>query len=172
MVSHNATWELGPQTVGKHRLLSSYLKKWLLILGRWNDDLLIFDGFAGPGEYAGGEPGSPRIILDSASKFVKDGRAQRVHCVFVESDLNHYSHLKSVIDRMQVPESVRVYTRQGEFATEVEPTLDSLTEWWGDTQKSVPSFFMVDPFGIKGVPFEFFHGQLALATFGASLRRF
>lgn len=91
MVSHNVTWEVGPQTVGKHRLLSSYLQRWLPILGHWNDDLLIFDGFAGPGEYTGGQPGSPRIILDEASKFVKSGRARRVHCLFVESNPERYS---------------------------------------------------------------------------------
>ena len=52
-------WPLEPQTLGKHLVLRNYLNGWFPILGRWNDRLLFVDGFAGPGEYDGGEKGSP-----------------------------------------------------------------------------------------------------------------
>lgn len=64
---------------------------------------------------------------------------------------------------MPVPEGVRPQAIRGEFATAVEPVLRSLSEQQVDTDRPVPSFFMLDPFGIKGVPFEFFQDQLALA---------
>ena len=161
MVSRNGTWKLAPHSIGKHRLLSSYLKCWLPILGRWYGDLLIFDGFAGPGEYAGGEEGSPRIILDAASKFAANKPGRRVHCLFVELDRVRFAHLQTVIDRTKVSENVKVQAVHGEFAEKVEPVLHSMAEWQ-DVIRPVPSFFMIDPFGIKGVPFGFFRSLLSL----------
>ena len=53
-------WELEPHTRAKHEILRRYLQAWMVILsqGRF-PEILYIDGFAGPGEYAGGETGSP-----------------------------------------------------------------------------------------------------------------
>ena len=56
-------WPLGEQTPGKHLVLRAYLDAWLSILGMKAKRILFIDGFAGPGEYAGGAPGSPIIAL-------------------------------------------------------------------------------------------------------------
>ena len=53
-------WELDPHTLGKHLVLRAYLDAWLPVMGSWQGRLLFIDGFAGPGEYEGGEEGSPR----------------------------------------------------------------------------------------------------------------
>jgi hypothetical protein len=58
-------WKLEPHTAAKHRILRSYLNAWLPILSKYNSRLVLIDGFAGPGEYEGGEPGSPLIMLDA-----------------------------------------------------------------------------------------------------------
>lgn len=57
-------WKRDDQTQGKHLVLQHYLTGWFPILGRSNDRLLFVDGFAGPGEYADGEQGSPLIALE------------------------------------------------------------------------------------------------------------
>ncbi len=54
-------WELEPHTLGKHRVLRAYLDAWFPILSSWRKRILFIDGFAGPGEYKGGEEGSPQI---------------------------------------------------------------------------------------------------------------
>ena len=54
-------WELKPHSLGKHLVLKEYLKAWLPILGQTQGRILFLDGFAGPGEYKGGEQGSPVI---------------------------------------------------------------------------------------------------------------
>lgn len=161
LVSNDGMWELGAHSVGKHRLLSSYLRCWLPILGRWYGDLVVFDGFAGPGEYMGGEKGSPQIIIDAASKFVSGGSNQRVHCLLVELDPARFAHLQAVVERLRVSNGVRIQAVQGEFSEKVEPVLRSIAERQ-DTAGPVPSFFMIDPFGIKGVPFSFFQSLMAL----------
>jgi three-Cys-motif partner protein len=52
-------WIYKEHTRVKHELLDKYLGGWIPILGSRNDRLLIFDGFAGRGEYEDGTPGSP-----------------------------------------------------------------------------------------------------------------
>ncbi len=56
-------WEADEHTLAKHQILRAYLEAWIPIMSRWNDRLLLIDGFAGPGRYDGGEEGSPLIML-------------------------------------------------------------------------------------------------------------
>jgi three-Cys-motif partner protein len=63
MPPRTTTWTLEPHTKGKHMVLQHYMGAWLPILTSWNGRVLFVDAFAGPGEYSGGEPGSPVIAL-------------------------------------------------------------------------------------------------------------
>ena len=67
MPPRTTVWPHDEQTRGKHLVLRSYLDGWFPVLGSWNKRLLFIDGFAGPGEYDQGEPGSPVIGLDCIS---------------------------------------------------------------------------------------------------------
>src|SRR5262245_51017356 len=67
-------WPLDPHTRCKHLVLKSYLDAWLPILGTWNGRILFIDGFAGPGEYEGGEPGSPMIALNALKNHVAQSK--------------------------------------------------------------------------------------------------
>lgn len=63
MPPKTTTWPLDPHTHGKHLVLRSYLGAWFPIMSKGNRRVLFIDGFAGPGEYEGGEEGSPIIAL-------------------------------------------------------------------------------------------------------------
>ena len=65
-VPKDTIWPIEPHTAAKHQILRKYLDAWLPILGTYNNRMLYIDGFAGPGEYTGGEPGSPIIALEAA----------------------------------------------------------------------------------------------------------
>ena len=58
-------WSIEPHTAAKHRVLRKYLDRWIPIMATQSDRLALIDGFAGPGEYAGGEPGSPLVMIDA-----------------------------------------------------------------------------------------------------------
>ncbi len=58
-------WPLEPHTKSKHLVLKSYLDAWLPIKSKWNGRILFIDRFAGPGEYSGGEEGSPLIAINA-----------------------------------------------------------------------------------------------------------
>ncbi len=65
-------WPLEPHTEAKHAILKSYLQAWAPILARRakklgleNKPLRFIDGFAGPGIYEKGEPGSPVLAVNA-----------------------------------------------------------------------------------------------------------
>lgn len=68
-------WALDPHTTAKHRLLRAYLDRWLPIMATYQEKLLLVDGFAGPGRYAGGEDGSPLIMLKA---FLEHAHRERI----------------------------------------------------------------------------------------------
>jgi three-Cys-motif partner protein len=64
------TWKLDEHTKAKHELLRAFFNKWVSIHSEWFAQrggglVRIYDGFAGPGVYVGGEPGSPLILMRS-----------------------------------------------------------------------------------------------------------
>src|SRR5207249_9084384 len=86
-------WPLEPHTRGKHLVLKSYLDAWLPILGTWNGRILFIDGFAGPGQYEGGEDGSPLIALDALKNHAaKANITAEVVFVFIEKDKRRAAH--------------------------------------------------------------------------------
>jgi three-Cys-motif partner protein len=58
-------WPRDPHTKAKHRVLKGYLDAWWPILLSANDEVTYAEGYAGPGEYQGGEDGSPVVALRS-----------------------------------------------------------------------------------------------------------
>ena len=58
-------WPRDPHTEAKHRVLKGYLDAWWPILLSANDKATYAEGYAGPGEYQGGEDGSPVVALRS-----------------------------------------------------------------------------------------------------------
>src|SRR4051812_24229117 len=54
-----------PHTGAKHDLLREYLGGWFPVMASWAGRLVYFDAFGGAGEYQGGEPGSPVIVLET-----------------------------------------------------------------------------------------------------------
>ena len=142
-------WPKGEQTVGKHLILKSYLDGWFPILGRWNQRLVYIDGFAGPGEYANREPGSPLIALDCVKQHRRAGRlgGNDVVLLFIESDEARASHLDHRLKREALPAGVTFRVLRGRFDDHMGNVLNYLDEQSSDR---APTFVMIDPFGIKG----------------------
>lgn len=150
-------WDQDDHTAAKHRVLRAYLDGWIPVMAQQAlharrftigpPRLLLVDGFAGPGRYATGEPGSPLIMLDallSHSAFNRFAEVKFIY-LFIEHDQRRVDHLRNEIAALGVlPDNVTVSVEPGEF----EPTFGALIGQTTDSGKRlVPTFAFIDPFG-------------------------
>lgn len=143
---------MAPHTVAKHLILKRYLDAWFPILGRFNDRINYIDGFAGPGEYEGGEDGSPLLAIEAARSHIDNGTLAAnviIRFFFVEADPKSAAHLKCRLSQVQVPPQCKVAVIEAEFAPAFEQVLNNLQL---SGKKLAPTFAFVDPFGFSGIP--------------------
>jgi len=144
-------WAIDEHTLAKHRILREYLQAWLPIVGTRFRRIRLIDGFAGPGRYLGGEPGSPIIMLNALLEHASRSKlTASIEYVFIEERADRYEALRNELDALRAvspfPPNVTVDTRQGKFdrhmplvAPENEPNRP-------------PTFAFIDPFGWSDVP--------------------
>lgn len=81
-------WSADPHTKIKHAVYRQYLSKWMPIMMQgWGGNITYAEGFAGPGVYLDGSPGSPVIALRSLlddSALRTSGR--RIRLLFVDRE--------------------------------------------------------------------------------------
>ena len=150
---HPTIWPLDPHTRAKHALLAEYLKAWFPILS-WNSRVVFLDGFAGPGIYAGGEPGSPVIALDVLLNHTAKGVLNNCtfSFLFVEANKARYESLRSEVAKLgELPTNVKVEFRNTTFVE----AADSLAGYLEQQRKRLaPTFAFLDPFGFGGIPID------------------
>lgn len=152
-------WDLEHHTAAKHEILRRYLGAWFPIMGgsrHIGKRIVYIDGFAGPGVYSTGQPGSPLVALSCLvdhPHFSRWGNKEFV-CVFIEADDERFASLEREIGRFWgsrggCPPNVKVVPRHAQFEDEAESILASL-----GSNKLAPTFAFIDPFGFKGVSLE------------------
>ena len=142
------TWAMEPHTRAKHAILQRYLQAWIPILTRKFERVLYIDGFAGPGLYSKGEPGSPIIALETALAR-KDQIQANVFFYFVEKEKDRAEMLKLVLNDIEIPQTFHVKVINGPFE-EAFAKINNQHK----AQRYLPTFAFIDPFGWKGVPFD------------------
>ena len=109
--------------------------------------LLLVDGFAGPGRYVAGEPGSPLLMLEALMTHSERERFDDVEFmyVFIERDRRRAERLEAEIAaRGSRPPNVNVRIENGEFERTFGALVDEVTD---DGRIQVPTFAFIDPFG-------------------------
>jgi three-Cys-motif partner protein len=144
---HPTIWGLAAHTAAKHAILRGYMGAWLPKLA-WARRIVFIDGFAGPGEYSGGEPGSPLIAVDVAVTHKADLSGCEIIFAFVEEDPARYEHLTGLLESIQVPDNLSLQHENSEFEAVLTEALNKLD---ADGHNMAPAFVMVDPFGFKGL---------------------
>lgn len=144
-------WEAEPHTLAKHELLRRYLEAWFPIIStRFGSEFVYYDGFAGPGRYIGGEPGSPIVAVDVAVTH-RTPITGALRFVFVEEDERRARWLEEIeLPQIVMPPHFCAHVIHSNFEPALRGMLDDL-----DTRNVglVPIFAFVDPFGMSGVPF-------------------
>lgn len=143
-----------PHTAAKHLLLKRYLDAWFPILGKYHTRINYIDGFAGPGEYEGGEDGSPILAIEAAKSHVERGTLAsnvKINFAFVEAEPDYATHLQQRLGQLSYPGQFKVGVIPGEFADVIGDILDKLEK---GNKVLAPTFAFVDPFGFSGIPFD------------------
>jgi len=146
----STVWPLEPHTAAKHAILREYLKAWLPIMSYRNERIVYLDGFAGPGEYVGGEPGSPVVALDTAIQHTADLDSELVF-VFMEADEKRCLHLGEKLKAYaELPDNYVIRgPLQGTFDEQMSDLLGYLES---QGVALAPTFALVDPFGVSDTP--------------------
>lgn len=145
-------WDLGEHTPGKHLVLRNYLNAWLPILGMTQERIVFIDGFAGPGAYQGGQPGSPIIALRALKEHVARSRFKaEVKFFFVEARADRARHLEELVEteKKELPPGSDAIVVHNKFDATMTTLLDGIER---DMKSLAPCFLMVDPFGVSDTP--------------------
>lgn len=148
-------WPLEAHTAAKHEILRRYLRRWLPIMASWNKRLGYVDCFAGPGEYAGGEPGSPIIALEIAQEFLPSGilKPNQLAMVFIEAKKSRYEHLVDCCAAFRAMHpsvgAIEIDIENGRYEARIADVHARLLK---RASGSGAIFYFIDPFGVKGMP--------------------
>jgi three-Cys-motif partner protein len=133
-------------------VLRGYLDAWWPILLSANDEVTYAEGYAGPGEYQGGEDGSPVVALRALLQrehqpIPLSGKAARV--VLVEERDDRLQHCVEQIHQRvgPLPSSVVVRTTSGRCETDLLRTLREAGAFGS------PILVNLDPFA-TGIPYD------------------
>lgn len=149
MPPRQTIWQIEPHTKAKHQILLKCWQAWLPIMSSWNGRVLYIDGFAGPGLYLDGEPGSPIIALDAALNHSADIKTDIVF-LFIEADELRAQHLEGLLEEKSLPANFRYHVYNSKFDDVITEVLDYLVD---QEKRLAPAFVFVDPFGYSQTPF-------------------
>lgn len=120
----------------KHEVLRQHLAVYVRTTGS-RAPVVLLDGYAGPGQYAEGSPGSPRLMVETATAL----HNRNIHCIFVERDRQHWQQLRELLVQLGDDDSEPLHGR-------LEERLDEVLG-----RAAGKSLFMfLDPFGLA-IPF-------------------
>jgi len=110
--------------------------------------IIYIDGFAGPGAYTGGEPGSPIIAIRTfLNHHLTSVRQKDVQFLFIEQDPARCRHLEQLLADYSETTQYRVF--EGNF----DETMTGLLRRLEETQtRLAPTFAFIDPFGYSHTP--------------------
>ena len=148
---NSVVWPAAPHTLAKHSVYRQYLSKWMpIMIHSWKGNVTYAEGYAGPGVYAGGEPGSPVIALET---LIHDPdlrvKARDLRFLFVERDKRRVERLRERLAVAARPVALQDLSRYGiDLAVEAgncDPTLiETLSKHnaWGR-----PMLVVLDTYG-------------------------
>lgn len=151
-------WELEPHTEAKHKILENYLKAWFPIITRYNNVINYIDGFAGPGIYSKGKPGSPIIALNVANSHTTDLKG-KINFVFIDEREDRTKNLNEELKKLSVKSNFSIQVETGKFQEVLDEALGFLEK---DGKILAPTFVFIDPFGFSGIPARIVEKLLAI----------
>jgi three-Cys-motif partner protein len=151
--NQDVIWDRAPHTGAKHAILRKYLDGYFAIMARGGFPRLWFiDGYAGPGVYKQGEPGSPVIALNSVLALSGLIPETATTFYFAEPNPERNRVLHSEIKALgPLPKNVQTRVSDKPFGEFISRLLDSLDQ---RRLSMPPTLVMLDPFGWADMPMD------------------
>lgn len=155
-LTDSVLWSREDHTRAKHQILREYVNAWLPVMAYQalkiqatrgvSPRLLLVDGFAGPGRYEDGEPGSPLIMIEALLQHPHLARFSDVEFIylFIEHDAKRVEHLREEVARLDLPDNLQVILEEGEFEEKFGQIVDEIN---AKSNSLAPTFAFIDPFG-------------------------
>lgn len=143
-------WKSDPHTQVKHLVYRHYLQCWMGKILQTFTEATIVDGFAGPGVYIDGPPGSSIVVAKTFLDHTAHGRFNRLNLVCLEERPDRVKELQRQFTRL--PHSPRLdisVQPPGTFA-EQQSRLSVLAH---RGRCDTPVLWLIDPFDLKSAPF-------------------
>jgi three-Cys-motif partner protein len=129
-------WPMPEHTAAKHDIYRRYLERWFPILLNGNKaypSATYVEGFAGPGVYTNGKPGSPIIAIQALVDSVNNPKPL-VRFLFIDDDKRCHEMLQTEVkkhfpDRPRAEDKLRVRYVKGTCIEKLEVNLDSMHAW-------------------------------------------
>jgi three-Cys-motif partner protein len=153
------TWKHEEHTGAKHEILRAFFVKWVSIHSGYFTQtggglVRIYDGFAGPGVYEDGEPGSPRILLEELLEN-PNLRARwnvvRYEFSFVEQDPRRARMLDGILSGIErARRAAGLWTEQITWSVTCGRYEEHVPRPVADRNSAL--FLFLDPFGYSHAP--------------------
>ncbi len=137
----------------KHEILRQYVVPFVSKVGSnaTASRVVYVDGYAGPGRYADGTPGSPALVLQSAAQVAA---FRTLDCYFVERKREDFKRLKVLVDEARA-NGVSARALPGRVQKQIDYVLERAD--------GVPMLAFLDPFGL-GLSFDDLTGKIFGST--------
>lgn len=161
------TWDREPHTKAKHELLLAFFNKWVSIHSehftqRGAGLVRVYDGFAGPGVYSGGESGSPLILMRALCtnpNLFGRWTPVRYEMHFVEKDERRAEMLQGKLEDFEAAmrDTETGWTDRVKWSVTPGRYEDNVP---GPTPERSALFLFLDPFGYSHAPMTLTHNLL------------
>lgn len=152
-------------TLLKLSLFRGYIREWLPVFltnpnyaqSGWNE-ILIIDGFSGPGKDSEGHQGSPSIILDEIRNYYSEHQdiASPVQINIVFNDCNP-EHIRQLSQNVQdLLAEIKKYHQNTSLAFKTLPFDKFWQEYESQIKQPSPCLVILDQYGMKAVTREVF----------------
>lgn len=128
-----------PWSLIKDKVLHDYMQPYLAKVNRRREQILLVDGYAGPGLFDDGTLGSPLIMCQLAEKFAPE----KYRAVFVNKQYEHHVRLSSALqDRGLLRSATPIHSDARKHLAQLASNIGNQT-----------LFLYLDPFGLRGCEF-------------------
>jgi three-Cys-motif partner protein len=123
----------------KDQVLGSYMSPYIAKVNSLGRPILLIDGYAGPGVFGDGKPGSPLMMCHAAERHAKG----KYRAIFINKDEMYHKKLESVLQKANWLDSAQAVLGDSTILLRKLPT----------TLGDQTVFLYLDPFGLKGCDF-------------------